>query len=157
MVQSHSPHHQPGSQSACQGHASSSESHTCQQSASAGQAASSQPYYQTPVYTHGVGEYGYAQAGQQPDYAPYYSYGSAEYGYQAAAPAAGMASWIDFSNGNYLKGFLLGAGTTLVLTNSTVQKTLVRSTVKLWSLLQGGVEEVKEQFRDIKAEMSQEE
>jgi hypothetical protein len=72
------------------------------------------------------------------------------------APDSGIGSWFQFSNSGYLKGFLLGAGVTLLLTNPTVQKTLVRGTVKLWSLAQGGVEEVKEQFRDIKAEMSQE-
>ncbi len=70
-------------------------------------------------------------------------------------PAAGINSWFDFSNSGYLKGLVLGAGATLLLTNPTVQKAVVRSTVKLWSFVQGGVEEVKEQFHDIKAEMSQ--
>ncbi len=68
----------------------------------------------------------------------------------------GLRSWVAFSNSCYLKGFLLGAGATLILTNSTVQRVLVRSAVKVWSLFQGGVEEVKEQFRDVQAEMSQE-
>ena len=66
------------------------------------------------------------------------------------------AAGLNFQMPGYLKGFLLGAGATLVLTNSDVQKALVRGTVKLWSLVQGGVEEVKEQFKDVKAEMSQE-
>lgn len=69
----------------------------------------------------------------------------------------GMGGWLEFSNAGYMKGLLIGAGATLVLTNPAVQKALVRGSVKLWSLVQGGVEEVKEQFQDIKAEMSQEE
>jgi hypothetical protein len=85
-------------------------------------------------------------------YAYDYNYGAVSPG----VPDSGVGSWFQFSNSGYLKGFLIGAGATLLITNPTVQKTLVRGTVKLWSFLQGGVEEVKEQFRDIKAEMSQE-
>jgi hypothetical protein len=89
----------------------------------------------------------------------YHYYQAAEYGYPSAStPAAGgVGSWFDFSNTRYLKGFALGAGVTLLLTNSSVQKALLRGAVKLWSFFEGGVEEVKEQFRDVKAEMSQEE
>ncbi|PIE68766.1 MAG: hypothetical protein CSA21_05730 [Deltaproteobacteria bacterium] len=76
---------------------------------------------------------------------------------EVPAPATGVNSWLDFSNAGYVKGLVLGAGATLLLTNPTVQKAVVRSTVKLWSFIQGGVEEVKEQFHDIKAEMGQEE
>ena len=86
----------------------------------------------------------------------YYQYGVEGYDYYPAAPADGVGSWFDFSNSCYLKGFLIGAGATLLLTNSSIQKTLVKGTVKLWSIVQGGVEEVKEQFQDVKAEMSQE-
>ena len=68
----------------------------------------------------------------------------------------GIGSWFAFSNSSYLKGLLLGAGATLILTNSTVQKAMVRSAVKVWSFFQGGMEEVKEQFRDVQAEMSAE-
>jgi hypothetical protein len=56
-----------------------------------------------------------------------------------------------------MRGFLLGAGVTLVLTNPRVKKAMLRGTVKLWSIVQGGVEEVKEQFQDVQAEMSQKE
>jgi hypothetical protein len=67
-----------------------------------------------------------------------------------------FGSWFDFSSAGYLKGLLAGAGITLLLTNTSVQKVLIRGTVKVWSTFQGGVEEVKEQFKDVKAEMSQE-
>ncbi len=73
-----------------------------------------------------------------------------------ASSASPVGSWFDFSNSSYLKGFVLGAGVTLMLANPAVQKAMVRGTVKLWSLVQGGMEEVKEQFQDIKAEMSEE-
>ena len=64
------------------------------------------------------------------------------------------ASWINFSNTTYLKGFVLGAGLTLVAVNPTVQKAVVSGAVKLWSAMQGGVEEIKEHVKDIKAEIS---
>ena len=67
-----------------------------------------------------------------------------------------LAGWLDFSSSSYLKGFLLGAGITFVATNPTVQKTIMKGVVKLWTMAQGGVEEVKERIQDVKAEMSQE-
>jgi len=74
----------------------------------------------------------------------------------AAQTPSGFISWFEFSNSGYLKGFFVGAGATLLLTNPGVQKAMIRGGVKLWSLFQGGVEEVKEQVKDVKAEMSQE-
>lgn len=72
-------------------------------------------------------------------------------GYQpAASPWSG---WLDFKNPNYLKGVLLAAGVTLLVTNPTVQKAVVKGLAKAWSSLQYGVEEVKEQINDIRAEM----
>ena len=105
-----------------------------------------QTYYNQPQ-----AEYYYSRYGSDQYPAPY---GQAEN--YAPAAASGIAGWFDFSNGAYLKGLLVGAGLTLILTNSTVQKTMIRTAVKTWSLVQGGVEEVKEQFRDVNAEMSQE-
>lgn len=78
------------------------------------------------------------------------------YGYEAEGPY-GLESWFNFRNSGYLKGFAVGAGVALVLTNPAVQKALVAGAVKVWSTVQGGVEEVKEQIQDIKAEMSQKE
>lgn len=67
-----------------------------------------------------------------------------------------VTSWLNFSSGDYLKGLALGAGVALVATNPTVQKAVVSSAVKVWAALQGGVEELKEQVQDAKAEISQE-
>ena len=71
--------------------------------------------------------------------------------------STGIAGWFEFSNSRYLKGFLIGAGVTFLATNPGVQKAIVKGAVKLWSLVQGGVEEVKEQIHDIQAEISQKE
>jgi len=66
-----------------------------------------------------------------------------------------LASWFDFTSTDYLKGLALGAGVALVATNPTVQKAVVSGAVKVWAALQGGVEELKEQVQDAKAEISQ--
>jgi hypothetical protein len=78
------------------------------------------------------------------------------YYYPPQAPGT-FESWVDFRNSGYLKGFVVGAAAALILTNPTVQKALVGGVVKIWSAVQGGVEEVKEQIQDIRAEMSQKE
>ncbi|WP_419785971.1 YtxH domain-containing protein [Pseudodesulfovibrio sp.] len=89
---------------------------------------------------------------------------------QAAAPSASpvssvpvqpattssISSWFAFTDADYLKGLALGVGAALVVTNPTVQKAVVSGAVKAWAALQGGVEELKEQVQDAKAELSQE-
>lgn len=88
-----------------------------------------------------------------------YAYGDGEYRYgvqQSGYFPESIGTWFNFSDACYLRGFLLGSGATLLLTNPGVQRTLVRGAVKLWSFVQGGVEEIKEQFQDVQAEMSQE-
>ncbi len=68
--------------------------------------------------------------------------------------ASWSQGWLAFSDPGYIKGALLGAGLTYLLTNEKVQKALVKGVVSVWSSVQGGIEEVKEQIQDIKAEMS---
>lgn len=53
----------------------------------------------------------------------------------------------------FLKGLLIGAAVTYLVTNEQVQRTAIKSVVKTWSLLQGGIEEVKERFGDAAAEL----
>lgn len=74
----------------------------------------------------------------------------------ARAESSTLGSWLNFTSGDYLKGIALGAGVALVATNPTVQKAVVSGAVKVWAALQGGVEELKEQVQDAKAELSQE-
>lgn len=52
-----------------------------------------------------------------------------------------------------VKGALIGAAATYLLTNEQVQRTAIKGAVRLWSLLQGGIEEVKERFGDAEAEL----
>lgn len=59
---------------------------------------------------------------------------------------------ISLQNPVFVKGLLLGAGATLLFTNDSVQRSLIGSLVRVWSTLQGGVEELKERFRDAEAE-----
>lgn len=65
----------------------------------------------------------------------------------------GVPSWFDFSGTSYLKGFLIGAAVTVAVTHPAVRGMLVRGGVRLWTTLQGGLEEIKEQVQDVKAEM----
>lgn len=72
-----------------------------------------------------------------------------------AETESSLSSWVNFTSTDYLKGLALGAGVALVATNPTVQKAVVSGAVKLWAAIQGGVEELKEQVQDAKAELSQ--
>ncbi|XPV75057.1 MAG: YtxH domain-containing protein [Desulfovibrio sp.] len=67
-----------------------------------------------------------------------------------------LQSWFNVTDVKYLAGAALGAGVAYAMTNEKVQKTVVSGAVRLWAGIQGGVEEVKEQVQDIKAEMSRE-
>lgn len=63
---------------------------------------------------------------------------------------------LGFANERFFKGLLIGAAATYVLTNENVQRTAIKGAVKAWSLLQGGVEEIKERFHDAEAEIRSE-
>lgn len=62
--------------------------------------------------------------------------------------------WFAVTDPGYVKGFVLGAGLAYLLTNPKVQRALVKGAVSIWTSVQGGFEEVKEQIQDIKCEMS---
>jgi hypothetical protein len=53
----------------------------------------------------------------------------------------------------FVRGLLIGAAATYLLTNETVQRAAIKGAVKAWSTLQGGVEELKERFQDAEAEL----
>lgn len=78
--------------------------------------------------------------------------------YQTYYPVQGnnLRSWFDYKNQAYIKGAVVGAAATLILTNPTVKKALVKGVVGIWETLQGGVEEFKEQIRDVQAEKGEE-
>lgn len=109
----------------------------------------------------------YMRTPQQPSYyfqdANQYGAASAQSGTAAKSravapqPATGLASWVNVTDPGYLKGLALGAGVALLVTNPKVQQAVVSGAVKLWAAIQGGVEEIKEQIQDVKAELSREE
>jgi hypothetical protein len=98
---------------------------------------------------------------QYPQY-PYYTggqyqvdpSGSQTGGYYPQATGSWTQGWLAVTDPGYVKGLLLGAALTYLMTNPKVQRAVVKGVVTLWSTVQGGVEEVKEQIQDIKAEMS---
>lgn len=109
-----------------------------------------QPPYYAPMYPQGyVPNQGYAPMGQpmhnHPDYNLYNQM------------THGLSSFFNFKDERFLKGAIVGAAATFLLTNDSVQKSAIKSLVKVWSLFQGGVEEVKERFRDAEAEIKSEE
>lgn len=62
-------------------------------------------------------------------------------------------AFLNLGNDRFLKGLLIGAAATYLLTNEQVQSAAIKGAVKVWSLLQGGVEEIKERFQDAEAEL----
>jgi hypothetical protein len=71
-----------------------------------------------------------------------------------AAPPTTLGSWFDYRNPSYIKGLLIGAGAALLITNPTVQAAVVKGAVSAWSVVVGGIEEIKERVRDARAEKS---
>jgi len=133
------------------------------------QAQPGQPQYSQAQHAHdqyAQAQYAQAQYWQQQYAQPQYAqpYASMPYAQSPApqaktaapAPGTGLASWFNVTQPAYLKGLLLGAGVALVVTNPTVQKALIGGAVRVWAAVQGGVEEMKEQIEDVKAELSRE-
>jgi len=68
-----------------------------------------------------------------------------------APPPAAQGSL--FTNPRFIRGALVGAAAVYLLSNENVQHAAIRSLVRVRSLVQGGVEEMKERFRDAEAEL----
>lgn len=64
-----------------------------------------------------------------------------------------------FSNQNvqkdFIKGALIGAVATFLLTNENAQRTLFKGFAKISELFEAGIEELKERYEDAKAEVKQ--
>jgi hypothetical protein len=86
-----------------------------------------------------------------PAYAAYPPYGQPVPQYYAAQQSS--APFFSFASNRFLKGLLIGAAATYLLTNESVQQAAIKAAVKAWTLMQGGVEEVKERFQDAEAEL----
>jgi len=74
---------------------------------------------------------------------------------QFANPADSQWLGMNFRDDQFWKGVLLGAALALLVTNDTVQKAVLKGTASVWTAAQSGVEEVKEKFEDVKAEIQQ--
>ena len=110
-----------------------------------------QPGTQGSQAAHG----GYYQTGAYPAAPGYAAYSVPPQGAvpPGAYPTQQSRPVFNFSNDRFLKGLLIGAAATYLLTNETVQRTAIKGAVKAWSFLQGGVEEIKERFQDAEAEL----
>lgn len=104
-------------------------------------------YTQQPS-PHAQQQYAAYQAQQYPAYPAQQPYDG-----MCVSPT-GLQSWVNFRDGHYLRGFLIGAGVAVLLTNPRVQQAAVKGAVTLWTSAQGAVEELKEKVQDFRAEMS---
>lgn len=115
-------------------------------------------YLRTPQepsnYFNDANQFAAPQAAQAVQAAPSVS-ASTQPLYQNQTTTSTVSSWFNVTDATYLKGLLLGAGVALLVTNPKVQKAVVSGAVKTWAAIQGGVEELKEQVLDAKAELSQ--
>ncbi|MBN2232618.1 MAG: YtxH domain-containing protein [Deltaproteobacteria bacterium] len=140
-----SPHPQAPSLAA----SAAAEGHSCATShASAGQ----QPAVAAPANHPG--------SNPQPYLHDQYQYGV--YGYPAAAPAAysnapatNTVLGMNFRDQQFWKGAAIGGGLALLLTNDAVQRTLIRGVSSVFGAARAGVEEIREKFEDIQAEIRQ--
>lgn len=64
-----------------------------------------------------------------------------------------MNTNLGFNNGDFLKGALIGAGITFLLTNKTTQNAVFNGFAKASELFNVGIEEMKERIEDAKAQM----
>ncbi|MCR8679774.1 MULTISPECIES: hypothetical protein [Campylobacter] len=58
-------------------------------------------------------------------------------------------------SGDFLKGALIGAAATYILTNQNAQRAIFKGFAKLSTLFECGLEELKERYEDAKAEASE--
>lgn len=63
----------------------------------------------------------------------------------------------NINNSDFLKGALIGAAATFLLTNKSAQETIFKAFGKGSELFQAGVEELKERYEDIQAQREQQE
>ncbi|MEQ8602100.1 MAG: hypothetical protein RIB45_02185 [Marivibrio sp.] len=105
-------------------------------------------HFPPPPYGYG---YGYGPYAWPAPYA-YGGYAQAPYAYGAPQTAQGAAPR-PVLNQRFVTGALVGAAAAYMLSNPAVQDAAIKGAVKVWTVVQGGVEEMKERFRDAEAEL----
>lgn len=97
-----------------------------------------------------------------PPTGPFYGYPPTGYpppaypppGYPAAGPWLQAQPPVAPNNGSrFVQGLLFGGVAAYLLSNQAVQHNAIKAAVRTWSMLQTGVEEMKERFRDAEAEL----
>lgn len=56
-------------------------------------------------------------------------------------------------NPRFVRGLVVGAAVAALLSDERVQRAAIRTAVRTWTAVSGGVEELKERFRDAEAEL----
>ena len=74
---------------------------------------------------------------------------------QMSTPVSTSFLGMNFRDQQFWKGALLGAAVTLIVTNESVQKGIMKTVATLYGAVQGGVQEMKEKFEDVRAEIQQ--
>lgn len=75
---------------------------------------------------------------------------------QMNPPVNNPSLFDSFDTTNFLKGAAIGAIGAYLLTNEDAQKTIFKTVAKGTEMFQAGIEEMKERFEDVKAEMEAE-
>jgi len=76
-----------------------------------------------------------------------------QYDYQNAYGEPAMF----YQSQQFWKGIAIGAIAAVFVTNEGVQKAVMKGAIKLYGMVQGGVNELKEKFEDVQAEVRQKE
>ncbi len=74
---------------------------------------------------------------------------------QTTTAQGGILATLTAQKSEILKGAAIGAIATFILTNPTTQNAIFKGIAKLSSLLEMGVEELKERYEDAKAEVNE--
>ena len=77
--------------------------------------------------------------------------------YTAYGQAPGNGSVPGLGGERFWTGALIGAAAAFLLTNEGVQRATIKTAVRVWSLMEGGFEELKERVRDAQAEIKADE
>lgn len=121
-----------------------------------GQGQSQQGQAQAPSGGYGQAAGAWAPGtGYPPNYGNAYpgAYPVAYPGTFAAGQYQQQTPFFNFSNERFVKGMLIGAAAAYLLTNESVQRSVIKGAVKAWSMVQGGAAELKERFHDAEAEL----
>lgn len=81
----------------------------------------------------------------------YYPYGTPVQNVEPASEGYPIFG-LNLSDGSFWKGALIGTALTLLITNETVQKSIIKGVVNAYSGAQDGLSELKEMFEDTQAE-----